>query len=207
MRNVKRSEEIQRVILDTIPDHPKDVVARTAAHFGLSRQAVNRHVNTLMKLGMVQAKGNTRQRVYRLNVLHRSIINVPLKGLEEDKLWREKVRDGLINLSENVFSIWHYGFTEMVNNAIDHSGGNEITVIIEKTAATVHMLIIDDGVGIFKKIKEELGLEDERHAILELAKGKLTTDPHHQSRPARQSVPTRQSAPPSFFRSSRSTYP
>ncbi len=37
--------------------------------------------------------------------------------------------------------------------------------------------IADDGVGIFKKIQEALGLLDERHAILELSKGKLTTDP------------------------------
>jgi len=37
-------------------------------------------------------------------------------------------------------------------------------------------MIGDDGIGIFRKIHDELGLLDERHAILELAKGKLTTD-------------------------------
>jgi hypothetical protein len=42
-------------------------------------------------------------------------------------------------------------------------------------------LIIDFGVGIFKKICSELGLSDERHAILELAKGKLTTDPERHT--------------------------
>ena len=36
---------------------------------------------------------------------------------------------------------------------------------------------MDDGVGIFKKIQKALNLLDERHAIVELAKGKLTTDP------------------------------
>lgn len=39
------------------------------------------------------------------------------------------------------------------------------------------MVIADDGVGIFKKIQTELNLLDERHAVLELSKGKLTTDP------------------------------
>ena len=39
------------------------------------------------------------------------------------------------------------------------------------------MYLHDNGVGIFKKIQTELRLLDERHAILELAKGKLTTDP------------------------------
>jgi hypothetical protein len=39
------------------------------------------------------------------------------------------------------------------------------------------MSVVDDGVGIFRKIQTDLGLLDERHAILELSKGKLTTDP------------------------------
>ncbi|MHB8254030.1 MAG: STAS-like domain-containing protein [Acidiferrobacter sp.] len=35
--------------------------------------------------------------------------------------------------------------------------------------------------GIFKKIQTALGLLDERHAVLELSMGKLTTDPNHRS--------------------------
>jgi STAS-like domain of unknown function (DUF4325) len=43
------------------------------------------------------------------------------------------------------------------------------------------MLIHDDGVGIFRKIQSAMNLLDERHAILELSKGKLTTDPKNHS--------------------------
>ena len=39
------------------------------------------------------------------------------------------------------------------------------------------MMVSDNGYGIFKKIQSAMGLLDERHAILELSKGKLTTDP------------------------------
>ena len=39
------------------------------------------------------------------------------------------------------------------------------------------MRVIDDGIGIFKKIQKELNLDDPMYSILELAKGKLTTDP------------------------------
>ncbi|HQT98806.1 MAG TPA: STAS-like domain-containing protein, partial [Thermodesulfobacteriota bacterium] len=104
-------------------------------------------------------------------------VAVPLPGLEEDRFWRQEIGPLLTGLRENVFKIWQYGFTEMVNNAIDHSGGAHLTVTMETTAATTTLWIADDGVGIFRKIQAELGLEDERHAILELAKGKLTTDP------------------------------
>ena len=54
----------------------------------------------------------------------------------------------------------------MVNNAIDHSGGTRVTVTVETTAATTTLWIADDGVGIFRKIQAELGLEDERHVLL-----------------------------------------
>ena len=64
----------------------------------------------------------------------------------------------------------------MFNNAIDHSGGTEI-VFVTKTAAQTTITIKDNGIGIFKKIQAAMNLLDERHAILELAKGKLTTDP------------------------------
>jgi hypothetical protein len=37
--------------------------------------------------------------------------------------------------------------------------------------------LADDGIGIFRKIQTAMNLADERHAILELCKGKLTTDP------------------------------
>jgi len=178
---MKRTEEIHQYILDSIWDHSKSVVAKTAAAFGITRQAVNRHINNLIKDGLIIAEGNTRQRVYKLKVIDKVTLTVLLKDLEEDKFWRESFREHLKGLPENIISIWHYGFTEMVNNAIDHSEGTTLRVILEKTSITCHIYIIDDGVGIFNKIKRELGLEDEQHAILELAKGKLTTDPQRHT--------------------------
>ncbi|MGA1133369.1 MAG: STAS-like domain-containing protein, partial [Prochlorotrichaceae cyanobacterium] len=60
---------------------------------------------------------------------------------------------------------------------IDHSLGKEVLVQLKRTAIDIEVIISDDGEGIFKKIQRELKLYDERHAVLELAKGKLTTDP------------------------------
>ncbi len=77
--------------------------------------------------------------------------------------------------------IWHYGFTEMFNNVLDHSEARTVCVMVSKTAASTRVLLSDDGVGIFKKIQAALGLDDARHAVLELAKGKFTTDPANHS--------------------------
>src|SRR5262249_44638626 len=51
----------------------------------------------------------------------------------------------------------------------------------ERNASATRMTIVDDGEGVFKKIQRELGLHDERQAVLELEKGKLTTDPTRHS--------------------------
>jgi anti-sigma regulatory factor (Ser/Thr protein kinase) len=78
-------------------------------------------------------------------------------------------------------NIWHYGFTEMFNNVIDHSGAKAVLISVTKTAAGTTIDIYDNGVGIFKKIQKAMELDDERHSVLELAKGKFTTDPENHS--------------------------
>lgn len=102
-------------------------------------------------------------------------------SLAEDAVWRGDIVPLLGKLPENVLSIWHYGFTEMFNNVVDHSGAKYVSVSLSKTAAATSVDIYDDGVGIFKKIQAALKLDDERHAVLELAKGKFTTDPANHS--------------------------
>jgi len=177
VKSTRRASEIREFLLDSIPLHPKDVVAYACERFDITRQAVNHHMQGLVKEGLVSAQGNTRRCSYGLVTLTSKTVTAPLPGLEEDRFWRQEIGPLVTGLRENVFRIWQYGFTEMVNNAIDHSGGTRVTVTVETTASTTTLWIADDGVGIFRKIQAELGLEDERHAILELAKGKLTTDP------------------------------
>ena len=102
-------------------------------------------------------------------------------NLQEDKVWREKVRPLLGDMLPNVLGISQYGFTEILNNAIEHSEGASIVIRARRTATQLRLEIADDGVGIFYKLKRDLQLDDERHAILELSKGKLTTDPQHHT--------------------------
>jgi anti-sigma regulatory factor (Ser/Thr protein kinase) len=173
-----RGEQIRRFILEHVERHPADIAKAAAQHFDITRQAINKHVQRLVSEHALAESGNTRSRSYRLSPLQewrRSYLIRP--GLAEDLVWTGDVLPVIGEQPENVLDIWHYCFTEMFNNAIDHSGGTSIYVHILRTAVNTEMSISDDGVGIFKKIQDALGLLDERHAILELSKGKLTTDP------------------------------
>jgi anti-sigma regulatory factor (Ser/Thr protein kinase) len=153
-----------------------------ADRFKITRQGVNKHLQRLVNEGALTETGRTRSRSYRLSPLVEWTRDYPLTPeLAEDVIWRDDVKSALGHLPENVMDLWQHGFTEMFNNARDHSAGTHVQVLIRKTAAAAEMVLVDDGVGIFRKIQRAMGLLDERHAILELAKGKLTTDPTRHS--------------------------
>jgi len=112
----------------------------------------------------------------------RKELTFPIKpGLEEHQVWMDFFHDAFSILPENVYSICNYAFGEMFNNAIDHSQGKTIAVTSKIIGDLVEIRIFDDGIGIFKKVKDALGLENERASILELTKGKFTTDPDNHT--------------------------
>lgn len=176
-----RGEDIRRFILEHVEKHPSDVSRRTAEKFGITRQAVNKHLKRLTEEKALTETGATRGRVYKLAPLLEWRKLYSIDGLAEDTVWRQDVMPEVSYMPDNVIGIWQFGFTEMFNNALDHSDGTEIRVYLKKTATTTEIMIADNGVGIFRKIQAALALLDERHAILELAKGKLTTDPKNHT--------------------------
>ena len=179
-----RGEDIRKFIIDHVEKEPASIARLAAEKFGISRQAANKHLQRLTEEKILTESGQTRNRSYQLSPLVEWRKVYPLGGspaVSEGSVWTADVKPALGQLPDNVLSIWHHAFTEMFNNAIDHSEGTTIGVCIYKTAANTRMEIHDDGVGIFKKIQEALQLLDERHAVLELAKGKFTTDPRNHS--------------------------
>jgi anti-sigma regulatory factor (Ser/Thr protein kinase) len=178
----KQSDEIRDYLLQFLARNPdtSHLVATVAAEeFGVTRQAVNRHLRRLVEAGRITAKGATRRRRYELVRKTWNRAYDLSGGLEEHVVWRDFAEPVLVDLSKNIHEICAYGFSEILNNAIEHSEGKTVEVSIVRSAVRVSMAVGDDGVGIYRKLCGQLGLEDERHAILELFKGKLTTDPRH----------------------------
>lgn len=99
----------------------------------------------------------------------------PIRALREDEVWRE-LSEGL-EMDVQLRRLWSYTVTEMVNNAIDHSGGSEVLVTGYRTEQTTRVVIEDDGVGVFDRLRTQFHLPDGFAAIQELSKGKATTAP------------------------------
>ncbi len=173
-----RTADIRRFILAHVREHPRDIARLTAEHFGITRQAVNQHLQRLVEEQTLVAEGQTRGHVYRLMPALQWVKSYPIDGVRyEDSIWRTDIQPLLDSLPGNAVHIWLYGFTGLFNNAIDHSGGRHIQVALHRDAVFTELAIMDDGVGIFSKLQPGLGLETDRHVALELAKGKITTDP------------------------------
>jgi anti-sigma regulatory factor (Ser/Thr protein kinase) len=178
----KRGEKIRTFILENVEKNPKDIVNVTADAFTVTRQAVFKHIKQLIEQKALIRKGKTKSVRYSLHPQFEWNETFSLSNTRaEDVVWRNEVRPKLGLLPDNTLAIWHYGFSEMFNNVIDHSEGMIVTININKTAISTEMYISDNGIGIFTKIKNAMDLLDERHAVIELTKGKLTTDPTRHS--------------------------
>jgi len=174
----KKSIEIRNFILENIGNHPRDITRLAMEQFDIRRPPVLRHMHKLIADGTIVAHGTTRDRHYELKLLVDESFTFNLSNnVEEDKVWRHLVRPLLREMPGNVMSICEYGINEMVNNVIDHSEGTNAEIHLEQSAAGVSFLVIDNGIGIFNKIQRDLHFSEPRQAILELSKGKLTTDP------------------------------
>ncbi len=148
---------------------------------GLSRQAVHYHLSRMVRTGDLVREGAGRGTRYVRHVdLERAYA---LDALQEDLVWREIV-DSVPSLSAakaNVRSILAHAFTEMLNNAIDHSRGATVRVAIQARADVITFEVVDDGVGVFRNVRQKLRLPDDFASIQEIAKGKATTAPERHS--------------------------
>jgi arginine repressor len=175
MKKREKSENIQHFIVDNVSSHRSVIARLTAEHFQISRAAVARHIALLVKRNILRATGNTKARLYALVPSVEERFGLSTIGLQEDVVWREKVSPLLVDIPENVRTICNHGFTEMLNNAIDHSESDSVHISVIVDSANIYLWIRDFGIGIFKKLMRDLHLHDARHALLELSKGKLTT--------------------------------
>lgn len=180
--NKKRGELIRRQILRDVKHHPKDICKHIANIFNITPQATNHHIRKLEKEQKLSSLGTGKGKVYSLGVIREeSGVFALTPDFSEDKVWRNSFAYVVDGVNENVSDICYYGFTEMVNNAIDHSEGSSLYISVRRNLEEIRVTIIDNGEGIFRRIKRLCNLIDERQSILELSKGKLTTDPDNHS--------------------------
>ena len=143
---------------------------------GISVQTVYRYLRQLEAEGRLIIERRGKTNAYSLADKSYSF-EFALNEITEDRVWGEFIRPLLKELPETAHVNCNYAFTEMLNNAIEHSGGSLVTITVMDNSYRVLISISDNGIGIFTKIAGAMNLAEKRYAVLELAKGKFTTDP------------------------------
>jgi anti-sigma regulatory factor (Ser/Thr protein kinase) len=160
--------------------HSKNFTSAFAAHFGMTRAGAAPAIKQLERDGYILRTGSGTRPLFLPGPNRFLQSEYPLPGVDENHIW-ERDFSPWLDMPANVKNIVHYGFTEIVNNANDHSGGSILNVIAYQRDGMIAMAIIDDGIGIFRRISDAFNLPDIRLALLELSKGKLTSDPTRHS--------------------------
>ncbi len=183
-RRSRQNPAVREYILRNVEAEPASITSLTAAEFGLSRAAINRYVNRLIDEGLIEATGNTSARRYSLRKIvseRFTVDGISQKWTSEDTIWRAQVRPLVKDVAQNIIDVCHYGFTEIFNNVIDHSVSHTADVLYGQTYNKITIAVRDKGIGIFQKIQNDFDLPDARSALLELSKGKLTSDKKHHA--------------------------
>lgn len=154
----------------------------------ISRQLAAKYLAELVKEGALIKLGKTKSASYILPENLKKLGNKVVLKLKNENLEEHKVLDEVFermpqlkDLPENILSILSYAFSEMLNNAIDHSGSKNIVTTIEYRGTILRFIIEDLGVGVFRNVMSKYKLKSEFESMQDLLKGKTTTMPEAHS--------------------------
>ena len=183
---------IKDAIIKKSLDNKPFTARELADFFGVSRQYIHALLTEIIEEERLLRIGAARATFYvtpdfaknnptkSTNLFHKRYQNIHLEEhrvlLElEERFWP------LTQLNENVKSIFTFAFSEMFNNAIEHSGSRYIHVSTSLTGKKLSFTVEDAGIGVFRNIMRKRKLASEIEAIQDLLKGKTTTMPRSHS--------------------------
>ena len=182
--------DIQQTILNIVSKQGKIKTADVlvALQNKVSRQYVSGQLRQLVKNKKLLKGGSTAGAFYVLTENEHLLGSYIKKRFKRKNLKEHEVLDDInrnvhfmSKLSENIRSLFDYAFSEMLNNAIEHSESNYIEVEVAKDSKNLWFTVNDFGVGVFRNVMKKRSLKSELEAMQDLLKGKTTTQPHAHS--------------------------
>ncbi|MPZ68679.1 MAG: DUF4325 domain-containing protein [Actinobacteria bacterium] len=179
--DLAKGESIPWLIRELLDEQGRISSGDVADAAGVTRQAAHYHLRRMVEMGELLAVGKGRASHYIRSSVWSG--QYETQGLEEHLVWRDLAAAvaAVSSLRNEATAIARYSFTEMLNNAIDHSESERVIVSIGESGDSLVFTITDEGVGAFERVRRTKRLEDHVAAIQEIAKGKLTTDPSKHS--------------------------
>lgn len=148
---------------------------------GYSRQYIVRLLARMISKGEIHKQGKTRAAKYYFGKKREEVDHLELvkerQGLSESVVFDEIRKRMQLDdkLNKNCLTIFDYAFTEMLNNAIDHSQSKKVWINVDIDHADITFIIKDLGIGAIENIKQGFEISDDFLALEHLFKGKQTT--------------------------------
>lgn len=182
------SSDISTKVLAMLKKERSITTRAVADAFDISRNYAHVLLQQLREEGLIVLVGQTNRARYfmandalalrkaRAEIRH-VLFRLPTDGLSEDSVFQriEKETGILAGVHENVLQLVRHGFTEMLNNAIDHSRSEMVEIDCRRTDTAITFVIRDRGIGIFNNVRKTFRLPGTLAAIQEILKGKTTT--------------------------------
>ncbi len=179
--------DISQAILEIANKHKtfktSDVVKSFKGQY--TRQYISSIINQMVARGALLKGGSTANAFYAIPQNAEHIYEVIRHRFKREALEEHRVfsniqdKHSLIrSLPENISSILFYAFTEMLNNAIEHSNSQYIEIEMMVDNKNLTFTINDFGIGVFRNVMKKRNLRSEVESMQDLLKGKTTTQPH-----------------------------
>ncbi|MDO5573862.1 MAG: DUF4325 domain-containing protein [bacterium] len=175
-----RRREIILYMLEMVSADRSDIIRHITEQFGISTTSVKRYLAKCVDDRILQEE-KTAECGYRLcSEITKYECTLQDDTPEEDQIYFDRISPLLTMLPDTVQDIWAYTCMEILNNAIEHSGGSKLSVTIKQNYLYTEVVITDDGIGAFENVRRYMQRELSREicfedAVMELYKGKLTT--------------------------------
>ncbi len=180
---MKKTQDLAAVtqwITAAAVQHGGELPTEVMKRLGIGRRSALTLLRKLVAAQWLVHDGTLRKGLWKPGALRQVVQRYPLDGLQEDLPWARDFAP-YFALPTEVFRIAQHAFTELLNNAIDHSGGTQVTVSMRQTAMHLQLLVSDDGCGVFQRIASAFDIAEPSLAMLELSKGKLTSQPERHT--------------------------
>ena len=178
--SAEKKKSIFMYILEKIDSGEEQLSKVISETFNINQNTVHTYLNELLENNIIRRiKRGQYELVSTENIytLYRSNGEISSDTYAFNKYFKQYLK----GLPQNIYDIWAYAFSEMMNNVMDHSEAEIVSLLVRQNYLNTEVYISDNGIGIFKKIRDHFDYPSLEEAIAELFKGKLTTDEHNHS--------------------------
>lgn len=177
----EKKEQASAYLLQHICDKDRDYIKKTTEAFGISKSTAYTYINTMLSDNIIRKNENGGFPFSPVNTVNVFVFRCN-EIKREDAVFEEKILPLLEHCGKGSIRIWTYAFCEILNNAIEHSDADTISVTVSFNKLYTEITVEDDGIGIFENIRrhykavknEELSLKEAGDVLLA---GKYTTVP------------------------------